>query len=101
VIGNILAMSLANAAGAAGSESDGGQTKKIPAGTFHFEPPFTSFGHLVGEREQLCLHVEAERLGGHDTEHQLVLGWQSTGNPQPNDAQRRMSASPTALMAPI
>src|SRR5215471_6838343 len=35
-----------------------------------------SLDHLVGEREQLCRHVEAERLGGHDTEHQLVLGWQ-------------------------
>jgi len=35
-----------------------------------------SFDYLVGEREQLCRHVEAERLGGHDTEHQLVLGWQ-------------------------
>ena len=34
------------------------------------------FDHLVGEREQLCRHVEAERIGGHDTEHQLVLGWQ-------------------------
>src|SRR5262245_40964495 len=33
------------------------------------------FDHLVGEREYLCRHVEAERVGGHDTEDQFVLGW--------------------------
>src|SRR5215469_2332264 len=29
-----------------------GQTQKISAGKFHFEPPFTSFDHLVGAGEQ-------------------------------------------------
>jgi hypothetical protein len=27
-----------------------GQVQKLSAGKFHFEPPFTSFHHLVGER---------------------------------------------------
>jgi hypothetical protein len=26
-----------------------GQMQKISAGKFHFEPPFTSFDHLVGQ----------------------------------------------------
>ena len=29
----------------------GGQMQKISAGKFHFEPPFTSFDHLVGTGE--------------------------------------------------
>ncbi len=40
--------------------------QKLSAGKFHFEPPFTLFDHLVGEREELGGDVEAERLGGHD-----------------------------------
>src|SRR5262249_38453460 len=34
-----------------------------------------SLDHLVGEREQLIWNFEAERLGRHDTDDQLVLGW--------------------------
>src|SRR5262245_1502513 len=44
-------------------------------GSFISEPPFTSFYHLVGGSEQLVWHREAERLGGHDTDDKLVLGW--------------------------
>jgi hypothetical protein len=32
------------------------------------------FDHLVGERAQLERHVEAERLGGLEVDHQLELG---------------------------
>jgi hypothetical protein len=37
-------------------------SQKLSAGKFHFEPPFTSFDHLVGERKQCRWHGEAERL---------------------------------------
>src|SRR5215510_13527276 len=40
--------------------------EKISTGKFHFEPPFTSFDHLVGERQQLVRDFEAERLGGQE-----------------------------------
>ena len=33
------------------------------------------FDYLVGAGEQYRRYVEAERLGGVDTEHQLVFGW--------------------------
>src|SRR5262249_93941 len=33
-----------------------------------------SLDHLVGEGEQLVGNLEAERLGSHDTDDQLVLG---------------------------
>jgi hypothetical protein len=39
-----------------------GQMQKISAGKFHFEPPFTSFDHLVGARERRRRHAEAKRL---------------------------------------
>src|SRR5215467_5653697 len=35
----------------------------LAQGKFHFEPPFTSFDHLVGAREQARWYVEAERFG--------------------------------------
>ena len=33
-----------------------------------------SFDHLVGPREKLRWHIEAERLGGLEVDCQLVLG---------------------------
>jgi hypothetical protein len=33
------------------------------------------FDHRVGAREHGCRHVEAERLGGLEVDHQVVLGW--------------------------
>ena len=44
--------------------SAGGQIQKISAGKFHFEPPFTSFDHLVGAAGQGQRDGDAERLGG-------------------------------------
>src|SRR5262245_779815 len=42
-------------------------------GSFIFEPPFKSFDHLVGELLEMQWHVEAERLGGLEIDHQLEL----------------------------
>src|SRR6516165_3059440 len=42
-----------------------------------------SFDHLVGEREQLCRNLQAERLGGREVDHQLEFArlhhWQFRG----------------------
>src|SRR5262245_40719276 len=35
--------------------------QKFPARKFHFEPPFTSFDHLVGEQLDRVGHLDAER----------------------------------------
>jgi hypothetical protein len=34
-----------------------------------------SLDHLVGELLQMQRHIEAQRLGGLEVDHQLVLGW--------------------------
>src|SRR5262249_137800 len=39
-----------------------GQMEKISAGKFHFEPPFTSFDHLVGALLEKERHVEVKSL---------------------------------------
>src|SRR5436190_11083761 len=54
--------------------------QKSATGKFHFEPPFTSFDHLVGAAEQRQRDREAERLGGLEVDYQLdfrcLLHWQ-------------------------
>src|SRR6516164_4809127 len=57
--------------------------RKFRRGSFIFEPPFTSFDHLVGAREYGCRDFQAERLRGLEVDHQLELGrrlhWQVSG----------------------
>jgi hypothetical protein len=64
--------------------------QKVSPGKFHFEPPVTSFDHLVGLREQRRRHVEAEGPGGFEIDHELVfrrlLEWQFTGFFTPQNA---------------
>jgi hypothetical protein len=48
--------------------------QKLSAGKFHFEPPFTSFDHLVGATEQRQRDREAERPGRLEIDDQLDLG---------------------------
>src|SRR5262245_35770281 len=56
--------------------SAGCQMQKLPsAGKFHFEPPFTSFDHLVGEREQLFWNSDAERSRYRQVDDQIEFGW--------------------------
>ena len=68
--------------------------QKISAGKFHFEPPFTSLDHLVGEREQCRRHVKAERSGGLEVDHQLELGrrW-NTASGRASNLSQTASAS--------
>src|SRR5262249_28360192 len=54
--------------------SAGGQMQKLSAGKFHFEPPFTSFDHLVGEREQLRGHFEPESPRGLEVDQEFKFG---------------------------
>src|SRR5215469_14989752 len=53
-----------------------GQTQKISAGKFHFEPPFTSFDHLVGASEQHWWYFEAKSFCGLEIDHQLKFAGQ-------------------------
>src|ERR1700730_17011470 len=48
--------------------------QKISTGKFHSEPPFTSFDHLVGEREQRRWDFEAERLCCRKIDDQFEFG---------------------------
>jgi hypothetical protein len=50
------------------------EMQKFPAGKFHFESPFTSFDHLVGEQLQRVGHLDAERLCGFEIDDKLELG---------------------------
>src|SRR5262249_39821941 len=47
----------------------------LAQGKFHFEPPFTSFDHLVGAGKHRRGHVEAYRLGGAHIDHKLEPRW--------------------------
>src|SRR5215467_2585365 len=47
--------------------------RKFRRGSFIFEPPFTSFDHLVGGGEQRRRHSEAKRLGGRQVDDQIEL----------------------------
>src|SRR6516164_8257777 len=46
----------------------------LAQGKFHFEPPFTSFDHLVGASEERFGNRKADRFRGFDVDHQLELG---------------------------
>src|SRR5215471_13880444 len=62
--------------------------QEFAAGKFHFEPPFTSFDHLVGEREQLVRHGETERLS-----RKLYFGGnilQKSGAAAPEEGNHRL-----------
>src|SRR5262245_5663963 len=48
--------------------------QKLSAGKFHFEPPFTSFDHLVHGGEKLRWHFEVERLGSGQVDDELEFG---------------------------
>jgi hypothetical protein len=61
--------------------------QKISAGKFHFEPPFTSFDHLVGAGEQRRRDFEAERPRGLKINDKLEL--------KPVGAQTLAKRSPT------
>src|SRR5262245_31018612 len=48
--------------------------KLSSVGKFHFEPPFTSFDHLVGAGEQRRWNVKAEYFGGDQVDDQVEFG---------------------------
>ena len=48
---------------------------RIRGGEVSFEPPFTSFDHLVGAQHQRRRHLEADRFRGPQVDRQLEPGW--------------------------
>src|SRR5262249_25548088 len=47
----------------------------LAQGKFHFEPPFTSFDHLVGAGEQRGRHLKAECLSSLEVDNKLQRCW--------------------------
>src|SRR5262245_39132403 len=52
----------------------------VYGGEVSFEPPFTSFDHLVGAGEQRGRNFNAKRAGGGQIDDQLKLARLHTGN---------------------
>src|SRR5499427_10301117 len=71
-------------------------------GSFIFEPPFTSFDHLVGAGEQRRRHVNAERLSGFQVDHQFEFGrlldWQVPKTPLKSPVSPSAPTRPVALV---
>jgi hypothetical protein len=53
--------------------------EKLSAGKFHFEPPFTSLNHLVGDGEQPVRHGQAKHPGGRGVDDEFNFAACSTG----------------------
>jgi hypothetical protein len=76
--------------------------QKFPAGKFHFEPPFTSFDHLVGGYEERIGHREAaigtaildvERSRRRSSRREYCVHVRDEKNPPPPRRPSRLASS--------